>query len=136
MPINPDFLCPITHEPMTDPVTASDEKTYERYAIKNWLKTGNTSPITREILNRDLTPNNELKQLIDDYYQNNPTAEKRYTVPSDEAAAASDETTDDHYPALPTNNFTLFSPQAPSQTDLTEEEKEDSRTYFNPIFYS
>eukprot|EP00966_Prymnesium_polylepis_P176623 4089594-Prymnesium_polylepis.1 len=29
-----DFLCPITHEPMVDPVVASDGMTYERQASR------------------------------------------------------------------------------------------------------
>ena len=33
------FLCPITHESMTDPVVASDGHTYERRALKELKKT-------------------------------------------------------------------------------------------------
>ena len=31
------FLCPISHEPMVDPVIASDGVTYERACIEAWL---------------------------------------------------------------------------------------------------
>ena len=30
-------VCPITHEPMVDPVSAADGQTYERAAIEQWL---------------------------------------------------------------------------------------------------
>jgi hypothetical protein len=39
------FLCPITHELMTDPVIDPDGNSYERSAIENWLKEHSTSPI-------------------------------------------------------------------------------------------
>jgi len=39
------FLCPITHELMTDPVIDPDGNSYERSAIENWLKENSTSPI-------------------------------------------------------------------------------------------
>jgi len=39
------FLCPITHELMTDPVIDPDGNSYERSAIVNWLKENSTSPI-------------------------------------------------------------------------------------------
>jgi len=40
-----EFLCPITHELMIDPVCASDGYTYERKAIEEWLTKKQTSPI-------------------------------------------------------------------------------------------
>ncbi len=39
------FLCPITHQLMTDPVVDPDGHSYERSAIENWLKEHSTSPI-------------------------------------------------------------------------------------------
>ena len=49
-------LCPITHEPMVDPVSAADGQTYERRAIEAWIKKGTVpiSPLTGEPL-EDLT---------------------------------------------------------------------------------
>jgi hypothetical protein len=39
------FLCPITHELMTDPVIDPDGNSYERLAIESWLQQHSTSPI-------------------------------------------------------------------------------------------
>lgn len=62
------FLCPITHELMTDPVIDPDGNSYERQAIEDWLRRTNTSPITRTPLSAaDLRPNRALKQTIDEY---------------------------------------------------------------------
>ena len=42
-----EHLCPISQEPMMDPVTAADGHTYDRGQIERWLKTGHTnSPVT------------------------------------------------------------------------------------------
>jgi hypothetical protein len=45
-----DFLCPITHELMTDPVIDPNGNNYERSAIENWLKEQSESPIVSSIL--------------------------------------------------------------------------------------
>jgi len=52
-------VCPITHEPMQDPVSAADGQTYERCAIEEWLKKENAiSPLTGEPLkDKTLRPN-------------------------------------------------------------------------------
>jgi hypothetical protein len=50
--------CPITGEPMIDPVVAADGHTYERSAIARWLSTSNKSPLTGSVLpHKDLVPN-------------------------------------------------------------------------------
>jgi len=41
-----DYVCPITAEIMTDPVSTLDGFTYERKAITEWLRTKDTSPLT------------------------------------------------------------------------------------------
>ena len=51
---------------MMDPVLGSDGRTYERSAITEWLRTHNTSPITREIMTvTSLKPNYALRSLIE-----------------------------------------------------------------------
>ncbi|XP_063238136.1 WD repeat, SAM and U-box domain-containing protein 1-like [Bacillus rossius redtenbacheri] len=46
-----EFLCPITHELMRDPVTCSDGFTYERAAINEWFMSGKfSSPMTNATL--------------------------------------------------------------------------------------
>mmetsp|Transcript_53406 Transcript_53406/g.83156 ORF Transcript_53406/g.83156 Transcript_53406/m.83156 type:complete len:629 (+) Transcript_53406:57-1943(+) len=61
-----EFLCPITHEPMTEPVVARDGHTYERKAITYWIEQGGrTSPKTGETLHDlTLTPNHALRAQI------------------------------------------------------------------------
>lgn len=40
-----NFVCPITHEIMTDPVVDPDGNNYERTAIETWLGEAPRSPI-------------------------------------------------------------------------------------------
>lgn len=50
--------CPITGEPMIDPVVAADGHTYERNAIARWLQTSDKSPLTGSLLpHKNLVPN-------------------------------------------------------------------------------
>ena len=48
MRIRDEFLCPITHELLRDPVVACDGHTYEKADIEKWLRSRNTSPMTGE----------------------------------------------------------------------------------------
>ena len=60
--------CPISCEPMIDPVVAADGFTYERIEIETWLDTNSTSPYTRDpIPSKRLIPNRIMKQQIDDW---------------------------------------------------------------------
>ena len=59
------FLCPITHNIMSNPYIDNDGNTYEYLAITKWLLNNNTSPITRQNLKlSDLKPNRSLLELI------------------------------------------------------------------------
>jgi len=51
--------CPITGEPMIDPVVAADGHTYERSAILRWFQTSNISPLTAAPLSH--------KELVSNY---------------------------------------------------------------------
>ncbi len=52
-------------EVMTDPVLCADGHSYERAAIKAWLRGHDTSPMTGEPLpNRDVVPNHTLRSMI------------------------------------------------------------------------
>ena len=42
-----DWVCPLTHDVFTDPVTASDGHTYERSAITEWYRKKESSPMTK-----------------------------------------------------------------------------------------
>ncbi|XP_071713381.1 putative E3 ubiquitin-protein ligase LIN-1 [Rutidosis leptorrhynchoides] len=62
-----DFVCPITSHVFNDPVTLETGQTYERKAIEEWIKRGNTTcPITRQPLSANSLPktNYVLKRLI------------------------------------------------------------------------
>jgi hypothetical protein len=50
----PSFLCPITQEPMNDPVIALDGHSYECAAIRHWFREHQTSPVTNERLRSTL----------------------------------------------------------------------------------
>ena len=61
-----EFMCPITHDMMVDPVVALDGHSYERTAIQAVLDSANPrSPLTREVLSRALHPNINLRQRIE-----------------------------------------------------------------------
>ena len=60
-----EYICPITAEIMTDPVTTLDGFTYERAAITEWLRTKDTSPKTGATLeSKVLIPNYNLRSMI------------------------------------------------------------------------
>jgi chromosome segregation ATPase len=71
LPIPEEFLCPITHELMIDPVLTLDGQTYEREAISNWFQrrtTSVSSPITGAILSSNLLiPNYALRNAINKF---------------------------------------------------------------------
>jgi len=69
------FICPISLEPMVDPVTLCTGQTYERANISRWLALGHrTCPTTmQELWDDALTPNATLRQLIAAWFS------RRYT---------------------------------------------------------
>lgn len=64
-----EFLCPITHELMQDPVICSDGFTYECAAINEWFLSGKfTSPMTNSPLtSTKCIPNSKLRTAIYQY---------------------------------------------------------------------
>ncbi|XP_004489855.1 U-box domain-containing protein 19 [Cicer arietinum] len=64
-----DFLCPITLELMSDPVTIETGHTYDRSSILKWFRSGNAiCPKTGKSLDSiELVPNLVLKRLIHQY---------------------------------------------------------------------
>ena len=62
--------CPITGEPMRDPVVAADGHTYERSAIARWLLQSDKSPLTGSVLShKDLVPNYMLLSSLQEQQQ-------------------------------------------------------------------
>ncbi|KAH0679470.1 hypothetical protein KY284_020555 [Solanum tuberosum] len=62
----PEYLCPLSHQLMKDPVVLASGRTYDRPFIEKWLNEGNrTCPETKEVLpNSDLIPNLLMRKLI------------------------------------------------------------------------
>ena len=59
------FICPITHNIMSEPYVDNEGNSYEEMAIKQWLMNNNTSPITRSQLRiSDLKLNRSLREAI------------------------------------------------------------------------
>lgn len=72
-----EFLCPITHDIMTDPVVDKNGQSYERKAITEWINTNGgiaDSPINHnfKLTIKDLIPNRALKSQIEAFKQQNP----------------------------------------------------------------
>ena len=68
----PEFLCPITHDIMRDPVSTADGHTYERKAIARWLESRRTSPKTNEPLESvALVANISMRSLISTWMERN-----------------------------------------------------------------
>ena len=66
LPFPKEFLCPISWDIMTDPVTCGDGIVYNRSNIAKWLEEHDTSPVTNERLrSKELIPNEELKRSIE-----------------------------------------------------------------------
>ena len=80
-----DFVCPITGQIFSDPVTLETGQTYERKAIEEWLKTGNaTCPITRQPLSASTLPktNYVLKRLITTWKEQYPDLAQEFSYPA------------------------------------------------------
>ncbi|CAH2059458.1 unnamed protein product [Thlaspi arvense] len=65
-----DFVCPISHDVMKDPVTVSTGHTYDRSSITSWIEEGRcTCPKTRQnLVDTCLVPNRALKSLMTRWY--------------------------------------------------------------------
>lgn len=77
-----DFVCSITSQLFNDPVTLETGQTYERKAIQEWLKRGNTTcPITRQTLSTAVLPktNYVLKRLIASWKEQHPDVAQEFS---------------------------------------------------------
>ncbi|CAK9137677.1 unnamed protein product [Ilex paraguariensis] len=73
------FICPISLEPMQDPVTLCTGQTYERSNILKWFSLGHfTCPTTmQELWDDSVTPNTTLYQLIYSWFSQKYLAMKK-----------------------------------------------------------
>ena len=70
MEVPDEYICSITSEIMTDPVTTVDGFTYERYAIEKWLVDHDTSPKTgAQLPLKLLYPNHMARSLILEFHE-------------------------------------------------------------------
>ena len=79
----PDALfCPISLELMVDPVTVVETgQTYDRAAIKSWLYTHSTDPITNvELRGKKLVPNIAIRQILQTIDEHTPTGSSESLV--------------------------------------------------------
>ncbi|XP_072959018.1 putative E3 ubiquitin-protein ligase LIN-1 isoform X1 [Typha angustifolia] len=79
-----DFVCPITGQLFSNPVTLETGQTYEGKAIQEWVRRGNaTCPITRQLLSSTILPktNYVLKRLVTSWLEENsdPVQEVSYS---------------------------------------------------------
>ena len=78
-----DYVCPITAEIMTDPVSTSDGFTYERAAISEWLLTKDTSPSTgAKLESKKVIPNLSLRSMIRSFGEDRAEAALRAAIAS------------------------------------------------------
>jgi len=67
--------CPITGEPMINPVVAADGHTYERSAIARWFQSSDKSPLTGAVLaHKELVPNYMLMSSLQEMGDGKPKA--------------------------------------------------------------
>jgi len=79
------YLCPITMEFMSEPMTTKYGHTFEKEAIEAWIDKHGTCPLTRKPLKKDeLFPCIALKSAIEDLLRTNPNVK---ATPSDKFAA-------------------------------------------------
>ncbi|KAH8516351.1 hypothetical protein H0E87_004629 [Populus deltoides] len=73
------FICPISLDPMQDPVTLCTGQTYERYNILKWFSLGHcTCPTTmQELWDDTVTPNRTMQQLIYSWFSQKFLATKK-----------------------------------------------------------
>jgi WD40 repeat protein len=69
--VSENYLCPITHEVMTNPVMAADGNTYQKENIAEWLMGGKRiSPLTGEPLSHTtFNENNLVKKMIREFLE-------------------------------------------------------------------
>jgi hypothetical protein len=66
-----EYICPISHKIMIEPVTTSVGNTYEEKYIKKWFENHDTDPLFNETLkNKNLIHNNSLKETMNTWIGN------------------------------------------------------------------
>lgn len=71
-----DIICPLTKKIFKTPVLLSDNYTYEKTVIKEWLKNNSTSPITGENIDKKIFIDNETVKKVKIFIKLNPSYEE------------------------------------------------------------
>ena len=66
------IVCPITRQLINKIALGSDGQFYEKSAIKRWLKSNKTSPLTGLQMDSKLYACHNFQQLLDNFYDTNP----------------------------------------------------------------
>ena len=78
------FTCPITRQLINSLVVASDGQFYEKSAIKRWLKSNKTSPLTGLQMDGNVYECRSFQQLLDNFYDKHPEiTKKRFELSTD-----------------------------------------------------
>ncbi|PKA66456.1 Putative E3 ubiquitin-protein ligase LIN-1 [Apostasia shenzhenica] len=129
-----DFVCPITGHLFNDPVTLETGQTYERRAIQEWLKRGNTTcPITRQPLSSSILPktNYVLKRLITSWIEQNPDIAQEFSYMETPVASPSRAyTKQDSLHSM--NTVDIGSPASLTRPTVTKNEKRSKR-FMRPL---
>ncbi|KAF9621716.1 hypothetical protein IFM89_027414 [Coptis chinensis] len=113
-----DYICPITSQLLSDPVTLETGQTYERKAIQEWLQRGNTTcPITRQPLSANALPktNYVLKRLITSWRDQYPDIAQEFSY--SETPRASISSTSSREPQLESYISSAYSRPTPPLVD-------------------
>ncbi|KAF5204560.1 U-box domain-containing protein [Thalictrum thalictroides] len=114
-----DFVCPITRQLLNDPVTLETGQTYERKAIQEWLKRGNTTcPNTRQPLSANALPktNYVLKRLITSWKEQYPDIAQEFSY-SSETPKASISSTSSREPQVDSSPSMIYTRSIPRTVD-------------------
>lgn len=76
------LTCPMTKKIFFDPVTAQDGLTYECQFIQNWLREHDISPVTSELMEDELSSNEEILNQVEQYLTSNPNELINQYIPS------------------------------------------------------
>lgn len=80
--INRKFICPLTKKIFKDPVRASDGNVYENQAIQKWLSAEDTSPVTRELMDENITTAEDILEQINSFLSEHPDHVPQQYIPS------------------------------------------------------
>lgn len=123
------FICVLSQGIMTDPVLVSSGESYEREYIESWIQSCRgreiTCPITRENINKDVFPNNDLRREIKEFVE---YKEAEYAANNKGSENESESTDQDTKQKAPTPLHSIFSDPNMQVSNEEGEEVADDET--------